>query len=112
MFPVTLDDLFVREQFRDLRQDFQVLLRDVVGDQEEEQQLHGLAVGILHQIFDAGNNDGGLVDSILDGVDAGDMTQLATVVLTVLVAAWLWWRRPGSFGKRQTPPAVAAPEAR
>ena len=40
------------------------------------------AVGILHQIFDAGNNDGGLVDSILDGADAGDMTQFATVVLT------------------------------
>jgi len=29
-----------------------------------------LAVGVLHQIFDASNNNGGLVDSLLDGVDA------------------------------------------
>src|SRR5215210_3599037 len=41
-----------------------------------------LAVGVLHQIFDASNNDGALVDSLLDGVDAGNMTQLAAVVLT------------------------------
>jgi len=50
-----------------------------------------LAVGILHQIFDASNNNGALVDSVLDGVDAGNMTQLAAVVLTVLIAAWLLW---------------------
>ena len=62
-----------------------------------------LAVGILHQIFDASNNSGGVTDYILDGVDAGNMTQLATVVLTALVAAWLLWRQPGPFGKRQTP---------
>jgi hypothetical protein len=43
-----------------------------------------LAVGILHQIFDASNNNGGLVDSLLDSADAGNMTQLAAVVLTVL----------------------------
>jgi hypothetical protein len=35
-----------------------------------------LAVGILHQIFDASNNNGALVDSLLDGADAGNMTQL------------------------------------
>jgi hypothetical protein len=34
-----------------------------------------LAVGVLHQI-DASNNNGGLVDSFTDGVDAGNMTQL------------------------------------
>jgi membrane protease YdiL (CAAX protease family) len=62
-----------------------------------------LAVGVLHQIFDASNNNGALVDSLLDGVDAGNMTQLAAVVLTVLVAAWLLWRRPGVFAKRQMP---------
>ena len=62
-----------------------------------------LAVGLLHQIFDASNNNGALVDSLLDGADAGNMTQLAAVVLTVLVAAWLLWRRPGAFGKRQIP---------
>jgi membrane protease YdiL (CAAX protease family) len=62
-----------------------------------------LAVGVLHQIFDASNNNGALVDSLLDGVDAGNMTQLAAVVLTVLVAAWLLWRRPGAFAKRQMP---------
>ena len=70
-----------------------------------------LAVGVLHQIFDASNNNGGLVDSLLDGADAGDMTQLAAAVLTALVAAWLRWRRPGVFAKRHiplrdSPPAV------
>jgi uncharacterized protein len=59
-----------------------------------------LAVGILHQIFDASNNKGALVDSVLDGADAGNMTQLAVVVLTALIAAWLLWRRPGVFAKR------------
>jgi uncharacterized protein len=62
-----------------------------------------LAVGILHQIFDASNNNGALVDSLLDGTDAGDMTQLAAVVLTVLVAALLLWRRPGAFARRYVP---------
>ena len=62
-----------------------------------------LAVGILHQIFDASNNNGGLVDSLLNGADAGNMTQLAAVVLTVLIAAWLLWRRPGAFAKCQIP---------
>jgi uncharacterized protein len=60
-----------------------------------------LAVGVLHQIFDASNNNGALVDSLLDGADAGNMTQLAAVVLTVLVAAWLLWRHPGVFAKRR-----------
>jgi branched-subunit amino acid ABC-type transport system permease component len=60
-----------------------------------------LAAGVLHQIFDACNNNGALIDSLLDGVDAGNMTQLATVVLTILIAAWLLWRRPGAFAKRQ-----------
>jgi uncharacterized protein len=62
-----------------------------------------LAVGVLHQIFDASNNNGGLVDSLLDGADAGNMTQLAAAILTVLIAAWLLWRRPGAFAKRQIP---------
>lgn len=62
-----------------------------------------LAVGVLHQIFDASNNNGGLVDSLLDGVDAGNMTQLAAAILTALIAAWLLWRRPGSFAKRRVP---------
>ena len=63
-----------------------------------------LAVGILHQIFDASNNNGGLVDSLLNGADAGNMTQLAAVVLAVLIAAWLLWRRRrGVFAKRQIP---------
>ena len=49
-----------------------------------------LAVGVLHQIFDASNN-GGFVDSLLDGADAGDMTQFAAVILTV-------WSPGGCFG--------------
>jgi uncharacterized protein len=62
-----------------------------------------LAVGVLHQIFDASNNNGALVDSILEGADAGNMTQFAAAILTVLIAAWLLWRRPGAFAKRHTP---------
>jgi membrane protease YdiL (CAAX protease family) len=62
-----------------------------------------LAVGILHQIFDASNNKGSLVDSLLDGADAGLMTQIAVLMLTALVAAILLWRRPGAFARRQTP---------
>jgi hypothetical protein len=62
-----------------------------------------LAVGILHQIFDASNNNGALVDSLLDGADAGNMTQLAAAVLTVLIVAWLLWRHPGAFTRRHTP---------
>jgi CAAX protease family protein len=69
-----------------------------------------LAVGVLHQIFDASNNNGALVDSLLDGADAGDMTKLAAVVLTVLVAAWLLWRRPGAFAKRRMPPRDSSPQ--
>jgi membrane protease YdiL (CAAX protease family) len=61
-----------------------------------------LVVGILHQIFDASNNKGELVDSFLDGADAGLMTQIGTIVLILLVAAILW-RRPGAFAKRRTP---------
>jgi len=62
-----------------------------------------LAVGILHQIFDANNNNGGRVDSLLAGADAGNMTQLAAAVLTVLIAAWLLWRRPGASVERPIP---------
>jgi hypothetical protein len=69
-----------------------------------------LAVGVLHQIFDASNNNGGLVDSVLEGADAGNITQLAAVVLTVLVAAWLLWRRPGVFAKRCIPLPDSPPE--
>jgi len=71
-----------------------------------------LAVGVLHQTFDASNNNGALVDSLLDGADAGNMTQLAAVVLTVLVAAWLLWRRPGAFAKRHTPLPDSSAEVR
>jgi membrane protease YdiL (CAAX protease family) len=68
-----------------------------------------LAVGILHQIFDASNNRGGVVDSLLDGENGNLPTQVGAVVLTVVVAAILWRRRPGAFAKRQT---VAAAPAR
>jgi len=59
-----------------------------------------LAVGILHQIFDASNNRGSLVDSLLDGVEGNLPAELATVVLTLAVAAYLWRRRPGAFARR------------
>jgi hypothetical protein len=51
----------------------------------------------LHQIFDASNNNSALVDSVLEGADGGNMTQLAAAILTVLIAAWLLWRHPGAF---------------
>jgi CAAX protease family protein len=67
-----------------------------------------LAVGVLHQVFDASNNNGALVDSLLDGADAGNITQFAAVILTILVAAWLLWRRPGAFARRRVPVDVSA----
>jgi membrane protease YdiL (CAAX protease family) len=60
-----------------------------------------LAVGVLHQLFDASNNKGGVVDSFLDGADEGVMALVATVLLTAAVAA-VCSRRPGFFGKRVT----------
>jgi membrane protease YdiL (CAAX protease family) len=68
-----------------------------------------LAAAVLHQIFDASNNNGALVDSLLDDVDAGNITQLAAVVLTMLIAGWLLWRRPGALAKRQIPLPASPP---
>jgi membrane protease YdiL (CAAX protease family) len=65
-----------------------------------------LAVGILHQVFDASNNRGELVDSVLDGADASVVAEIGVLVLTVAVAAVLWFRRGRTvFAKRQ--PAMA-----
>jgi len=58
-----------------------------------------LAVGVLHQLFDASNNQGGVVDSFLDGADEGVMALAATVLLAAAVAA-VCWRRPGFFARR------------
>lgn len=49
--------------------------------------LHGaadsvLAVGILHQMFDASNNSGGLVDAFVDGADESVVTLIAAVLIT------------------------------
>lgn len=49
--------------------------------------LHGaadslLAVGILHQTFDASHNPGGLVDAFIDGADESVVTLIAAVLLT------------------------------
>jgi CAAX protease family protein len=62
-----------------------------------------LAVGILHQIFDASNNRGALVDSLLDGVDATVMAEIGAVILTVAVAAVLWLRRGRPVYARRRP---------
>jgi membrane protease YdiL (CAAX protease family) len=67
-----------------------------------------LAVGILHQVFDASNNKGGLVDSFLDGADEGVTALIATVLLTIVVTA-LCARSPGFFARRQTPPSTTDP---
>ncbi|HWI00904.1 MAG TPA: type II CAAX endopeptidase family protein [Propionibacteriaceae bacterium] len=60
-----------------------------------------LAAGILHQVFDASNNKGGIVDSFLDGADQGVTTLIATVLLTAVVAA-ICGRRPNFFARRAT----------
>jgi hypothetical protein len=70
-----------------------------------------LAVGVLHQIFDASNNNGALVVRHWMAPMPANMTQLAAVVLTVLVAAWLLWRRPGGFAKGHIPRPDSTPEA-
>jgi uncharacterized protein len=77
-----------------------VVVRLLIGVMLRAASDSVLAVGVLHAIFNAGNNDGGLVDSLLDDADAGNMTEFAAAVLAVLVAAWLLWRRPGAFAKR------------
>jgi hypothetical protein len=69
---------------------------------------------LMHQIFDASNNRGALVDSLLDGARADVMAEVATVVLTLLIAVVLWQRRPGAFAKRHTPgarPSVPSPRS-
>jgi ABC-type nickel/cobalt efflux system permease component RcnA len=40
------------------------------------------------------------------------MTQLAAVILTILIAAWLLWRRPGAFAKRHIPLPDSAGQVR
>lgn len=66
-----------------------------------------LAVGVLHQVFDACNNAGGLVDSLLDGADAALMTEIGVVMLTVAAAAVLWWHRGAAvFARRRAPTAM------
>jgi uncharacterized protein len=70
-----------------------------------------LAVGVLHQIFDASNNNGALVVRHWMAPMPANMTQLAAVVLTVLVAAWLLWRRPGGLAKGHIPRPDSTPEA-
>jgi membrane protease YdiL (CAAX protease family) len=68
-----------------------------------------LAVGVLHQVFDACNNRGGLVDSLLDGADAALMTEIGVVLLTVAAAAVLLWRRGASaFARRRAATAMTS----
>ena len=72
--------------------------------------------GVLKEIkFEAGSTvilyTDGLVEARHRDIDAR-MTQLAAAVLTVLVAAWLLWRRPGAFATRHTPLPDSAGEVR
>jgi hypothetical protein len=46
-----------------------------------------LAVGILHSVFMPATTTLGGVDSLLDGVDPGNATPIACVVLTAAVAS-------------------------
>ena len=69
-----------------------------------------LAVGILHQVFDASNNKGGVVDSLLDGANEGVMTLAATVLLTATLIL-ICRRRPGFFARRQPPDTTTSAPA-
>jgi uncharacterized protein len=71
-----------------------VLVRLMIGVGLRAAADSVLAVGVLHAVFDASNNNGALVDSVLDGTDAGNVTTVAMVVYTAAVAAYLLWRRP------------------
>lgn len=64
-----------------------------------------LAVGLLHGVFNASNNQGGLVDGVLTGADQNLTAPIAMVLLTAVVAAALRGRvrRPGSGGPHLTP---------
>ena len=52
-----------------------------------------LAVGLLHGVFNASNNRGGLVDTLLDGADQNLAAPIAMVLVTVAVAAVVFGRR-------------------
>ena len=67
--------------------------------------LHGaadslLAVGVLHAVFNSSNNQGGLVDSLLDGTDQ-TVVALAATVLVTAAAAWAIRERLTSTPQRQ-----------
>jgi membrane protease YdiL (CAAX protease family) len=84
-----------------------VLVRLMIGVVMRAAADSVLAVGVLHQIFDASNNQGSLVDSLLDHARPDVVTTIAAVVLTAAVAGYLLLRRPGSLGRRTglEPPA-------
>ena len=64
-----------------------------------------LAVGVLHGVFNASNNRGGLVDGLLDGADQNLAAPIAMILLTAAVAAALRSRPRQS----QTPRIVQTP---
>jgi membrane protease YdiL (CAAX protease family) len=45
-----------------------------------------LAIGVLHAVFDASNNQGGVVDTLLSGADQSVFILPATVIVTVVTA--------------------------
>ena len=51
-----------------------------------------LAAGILHGVYNASNNAGGLIDGLLDGADQNLAAPIALVVVTAAVAAHLHHR--------------------
>lgn len=58
-----------------------------------------LAVGVLHGVYNASNNSGGLVDGLLDGADQNLAAPIALVVVTVAVTIYL--RERGSAASRR-----------
>jgi membrane protease YdiL (CAAX protease family) len=70
-----------------------------------------LAVGVLHQMFDASNNKGQLADKLLNGADQSIFVLPAAVILTAATAAVLSGRlakRPANSPSTSGTDAIAA----
>ncbi|HEX8510249.1 MAG TPA: CPBP family intramembrane glutamic endopeptidase [Propionibacteriaceae bacterium] len=52
-----------------------------------------LAVGLLHGVYNASNNAGGLIDGLLEGADQNLTAPIALVLVTAAVAGYLHSRR-------------------
>jgi membrane protease YdiL (CAAX protease family) len=73
-----------------------------------------LSAGVLHQLFDASNNKGGLVDRLLNGADEGVAALAAAGVLTAVIAVCVRNRlraKPSGGGVAPPSPSGSAQDA-